>query len=73
MTIGKLVKVPTSVLARSTHNYSKALRMDESLQHESEVQRNMARQLRSQIPGGGGNLDDESDAAFERLVKMDHR
>ena len=45
--------------------------MDDSCQEESEVQRKIARQLRSQIPGGGGDLDDESDAAFERLVKMD--
>ena len=47
--------------------------MDDSRQEESEVQRREARRLRSEVPGGGGNLDDESDAAFERLVKMDQR
>ena len=73
MAIGKLTKIPTSVLARCTHAYSKALKMDDSRQEESEVQRKVAKQLRLQIPGGGGDLEDESDAAFERLVKMDQR
>ena len=73
MGIGKLVKLPKGILCRSIHAYSKALGMDPSRVEESEVQRLEARQLRSQLPGGGGNLDDESDAAFERLVKMDQR
>ena len=47
--------------------------MDDSRQQEAEVQRKEAKRLRSQIAGGGGDLDDESDAAFERLVKMDQR
>lgn len=47
--------------------------MDASRQYEAERQRMEARQLRLRMPGGGGNLDDESDAAFEKLVKMDHR
>ena len=71
--IGKLTKLPASILARCTHNYSKALAMDDSRREEAEVQRKAARQLRMQVPGGSGDLDDESDAAFERLVKMDHR
>jgi hypothetical protein len=71
--IGKLTKIPTSVLARCTHNYAKALKMDATRHEEAEVQRKSARKLRSEIPGGGGDLDDESDAAFERLVKMDQR
>ncbi|KAI0857704.1 hypothetical protein F4860DRAFT_505886 [Xylaria cubensis] len=71
--IGKLVKLPKAILCRSIHAYSKALGMDPSRREESEVQRVEARQLRSQLPGGGGNLEDESDAAFERLVKMDQR
>ncbi|KAL8743228.1 MAG: hypothetical protein Q9190_004404 [Brigantiaea leucoxantha] len=71
--IGRLTKIPTSLLARCAHAYSKALKMDDSRQEESEVQRREARRLRSEVPGGGGNLDDESDAAFERLVKMDQR
>ncbi|KAK2596202.1 hypothetical protein QQS21_006350 [Conoideocrella luteorostrata] len=71
--IGKLVKVPLAILCRCVHAYSKALSTDPSRQEESEVQRREARKLRSQIPGGGGDLDDESDEAFERLVKMDHR
>ncbi|KAI4279469.1 MAG: hypothetical protein L6R38_005036 [Xanthoria sp. 2 TBL-2021] len=73
--IGKLTNIPTSGLARCTHNYAKALRMDDSRQQEAEVQRKEAKRLRSQIAGGGGggDLDDESDAAFERLFKMDQR
>jgi hypothetical protein len=47
--------------------------MDATRHEEAEVQRKSARKLRSEIPGGGGDLDDESDAAFERLVKMDQR
>ncbi|KAL8658195.1 MAG: hypothetical protein Q9226_001193 [Calogaya cf. arnoldii] len=35
--IGKLTKIPTSSLARYTHNYAKALRMDDSRQQEAEV------------------------------------
>jgi hypothetical protein len=40
---------------------------------EVEIQRKEARSIRSEVPGGGGDLDDESDEAFERLVKMDQR
>jgi hypothetical protein len=40
---------------------------------ESERQRQEVRRLRLLIPGGPGNLGDESDEAFELLVKMDHR
>ncbi|KAI1097942.1 hypothetical protein F4804DRAFT_143064 [Jackrogersella minutella] len=71
--IGRLVKVPTGILARCVHAYSKALATDPSRQKESERQRVEARRLRSTLPEGGGDLDDESDEAFERLVKMDHR
>lgn len=71
--IGKLVKVPTALLARCTHAYSKALAMDPQRQEESEHQRQEARKVRLQVPGGPGDLDDESDEAFEKLVKMDHR
>ncbi|KAF4458057.1 NB-ARC and TPR domain protein [Fusarium austroafricanum] len=71
--IGKLVKVPLAILCRCVHAYSKALLTDPSRKQEAEFQRLEARRLRKQIPGGGGNLDDESDEAFERLVKMDHR
>ncbi|KAI0139030.1 hypothetical protein F4776DRAFT_47404 [Hypoxylon sp. NC0597] len=71
--IGKLVKVPTGILARCVHAYSKALATDPSRRKESERQRLEARRLRSSLPDGGGDLDDESDEAFERLVKMDHR
>ncbi|KAI0104454.1 hypothetical protein F4814DRAFT_430828 [Daldinia grandis] len=71
--IGKLVNVPTGILARCVHAYSKALRMDPSRREESETQRIEARRLRSSLPDGGGDLDDESDEAFEKLVKMDHR
>jgi hypothetical protein len=44
--------------------------MDPLRQGESEVQRLEARHLRSELPDGGGDLDDESDEAFEQLVKM---
>ncbi|KAI0115622.1 hypothetical protein GGR51DRAFT_503594 [Nemania sp. FL0031] len=71
--IGKLVKVPTGILSRCTHAFSKALAMDASRQDESERQRLEARRLRLAMPTGGGDLDDESDEAFEKLVKMDHR
>ncbi|KAI0377693.1 hypothetical protein F5Y04DRAFT_263483 [Hypomontagnella monticulosa] len=71
--IGKLVKVPASILARCVHAYSKALATDPSRQSESERQRMEARRLRASLPDGGGDLDDESDEAFEKLVKMDHR
>ncbi|KAH8803590.1 hypothetical protein F5884DRAFT_510069 [Xylogone sp. PMI_703] len=71
--IGKLVNVPTPILSRCYHVLSKALAMDGSRQEESEEARMEARRLRSKLPGGGGDLDDESDDAFERLVKMDHR
>lgn len=71
--IGKLVKVPLAILARCTHNFSKALKTDPSRQEEAERQRLEARNLRSQVPGGGGDLDDESDEAFESLIRMDHR
>ncbi|KAF2753267.1 hypothetical protein EJ05DRAFT_504920 [Pseudovirgaria hyperparasitica] len=71
--IGKLTKVPASILARCTHAYSKALACDATRREDSERQRQEARRLRTQIPGGGGDLDDESDEAFERLIKMDHR
>jgi len=73
MAIGKLVKVPVALLARCVHAYARALATDPARGEEAERQRLAARRLRSQIPGGGGDLDDESDAAFERLVKMDHR
>jgi len=71
--IGKLVKVPVGILSRCTHAFSKSLATDASRQEESEVQRKEARRLRSQLPDGGGNLDDESDTAYESIVKMDHR
>ncbi|KAI1654754.1 hypothetical protein F4813DRAFT_194925 [Daldinia decipiens] len=71
--IGKLVNVPTGILARCVHAYSKALGMDPSRQEESEIQRMEARRLRASLPDGGGDLDDETDEAFEKLVKMDHR
>ncbi|KAI1410375.1 hypothetical protein F5Y13DRAFT_192236 [Hypoxylon sp. FL1857] len=71
--IGRLVKVPTGILARCVHAYSKALATDPSRRKESERQRKEARRLRLSLPDGGGDLDDESDEAFERLVKMDHR
>ena len=71
--ISKLVKVPPGILARCTHAYSHALAMDPERHVESERQRQDARRLRLLIPGGPGNLGDESDEAFELLVKMDHR
>ncbi|KAI0888151.1 uncharacterized protein GGS22DRAFT_185531 [Annulohypoxylon maeteangense] len=71
--IGKRVKIPTGILARCVHAYSKALATDPSRLDESETQRLEARRLRSTLPDGGGDLDDEGDEAFERLVKMDHR
>ncbi|KAF2969313.1 hypothetical protein GQX73_g4250 [Xylaria multiplex] len=71
--IGRYVKVPTGILSRCTHALSKALAMEPSRQGEAERQRIEARRLRMQMPCGGGDLDDESDEAFERLVKMDHR
>ncbi|KAI0898720.1 hypothetical protein F4806DRAFT_506706 [Annulohypoxylon nitens] len=71
--IGKQVRIPTGILARCVHAYSKALATDPSRQEESERQRIEARWLRLTLPDGGGDLDDESDEAFERLVKMDHR
>lgn len=67
------MRVPTGILSRCTHAYSKALATDPLRQEEAERQRVEARRLRMQLPGGGGDLDDESDEAFERLVKMDHR
>lgn len=73
MAIRKLVKVSPGILYRCTHAYSKVLSTNPSLREESERQRLEARRLRSQLPDGGGDLDDESDAAFERFVKMDHR
>ncbi|KAI1458139.1 hypothetical protein F4805DRAFT_474585 [Annulohypoxylon moriforme] len=71
--IGRRVKIPTGIFARCVHAYSKALATDPSRSEESEQQRVEARRLRSTLPDGGGDLDDESDEAFERLVKMDHR
>ncbi|KAI1087828.1 hypothetical protein F5B19DRAFT_46663 [Rostrohypoxylon terebratum] len=71
--IGKQVRIPTGILARCVHAYSKALATDPSRQEDSDKQRLEARRLRSSLPDGGGDLDDESDEAFERLVKMDHR
>ncbi|KAK1830086.1 hypothetical protein QBC39DRAFT_426826 [Podospora conica] len=71
--IGKLVKVPIGILCRCIHAYSKALASDPTRVEEAEYQRQEARRLRSQIRGDHGDLDDESDEAFERLVKMDHR
>lgn len=47
--------------------------MDPTRLDDSERERQEARRVRSQIPGDPGDLDDESDQAFERLVKMDHR
>jgi hypothetical protein len=47
--------------------------MDPQRQEESEHQRQEARKVRLQVSGGPGDVDDESDEAFERLVKMDHR
>lgn len=73
MAIGKLVKVPIAILCRCMHAFSQALSNDPTRQEEAETQRQDARRLRAQIPGGSGDLDDESDEAFERLVKMDHR
>ncbi len=71
--IGKFVKVPIGILCRCIHAYSKALAMVPSREEESEYQRQEARRVRSLISGDAGDLDDESDEAFERLVKMDHR
>lgn len=71
--IGKLTNIPRGVLARCTHAYSEALKMDPSKQEEAEKQRLEARWLRSKLPNGGGDLDDESDLAFEMLVRMDQR
>ncbi|KAJ8124006.1 hypothetical protein ONZ43_g173 [Nemania bipapillata] len=71
--IGKLVKAPIGILCRCIHAYSKALAMDPTRAEEAEHQRQEARRLRAQIPGDSGDLDDESDQVFERLVKMDHR
>lgn len=71
--IGTLTKVPTGILCRCIHALSKALETDPSRLEEAETKRLEARRLRSQLPHGGGDLDDESDAAFESLVKMDHR
>ncbi|KAI1127032.1 hypothetical protein F5Y10DRAFT_266482 [Nemania abortiva] len=73
VTFGKRDKVPIGILSRCTHAYSKALGMDASRQEDSEKQRLEARRLRSEMPSKGGNLDDESDEAFDMLVKMDHR
>lgn len=67
------MRIPTGILARCVHAYSKALATDPSRQEDSERQRIEARRLRLTLPDGGGDLDDESDEAFERLVKMDHR
>jgi hypothetical protein len=47
--------------------------MDPSKAKESEEQRQEARRIRLLIPGGAGDLDDESDEAFDMLVKIDHR
>jgi hypothetical protein len=69
----KLVKVPPGILARCTHAYSRALAMDPERREEAEHQRLEARRLRLLISGGPGDLDDESNEAFELLVKMDHR
>lgn len=73
MTIGKLVKVPQGIVCRCIHAYSQALAMDPSRHGEAERQRLEARRLRSNLPNGAGNLNDESDEAFEKLVKMNHR
>ncbi|KAJ8131732.1 hypothetical protein O1611_g1895 [Lasiodiplodia mahajangana] len=70
---GKTSNVPIGILSRYTHAFSEALAMDPAQHDESEIQRLEARRLRSRMPGGGGDLDDESDAAFEKLVMMDHR
>ncbi|KAK1455472.1 hypothetical protein CMEL01_04232 [Colletotrichum melonis] len=72
-TIGRLVKVPIGILCRCIHAYSKALSLDPARKEEAEYQRQEARRVRSQILGDHGDLDDESDRAFDRLVKMDHR
>ncbi len=65
--------MPKGILARYIHAYSKALAMDPERREESERQRQEARNVRLLIPGGPGDLDDESDEAFELLVKMDQR
>jgi hypothetical protein len=71
--VGKLVKVPPGILARCTHAYSRALVIDPKRREKAKLQRLEARRLRLLIPGGPGDLDDESDEAFELLVKMNHR
>lgn len=74
MAIGRLVRAPVASLARCTRAYSKALATDPARQEEAERQRLEARRLRASLPDGtGGDLDDESDEAFERLVKMIER
>ena len=70
--IGKLCKAPTGILARATHMYSKALSMAGDGQ-ESERQRQEAQRLRMTLPAGSTDLDDESDEAYEMIVKMDQR
>ena len=73
VTLGRTTRVPVGVLSRYTHAYSKALSGDPARQQEAEDHRLEARRLRALIPGGGGDLDDESDKAFEMLVSMGQR
>jgi hypothetical protein len=50
------------------HAFAKALAMDPDRLEDAERQRRATRELRATLPDGGGDLDDESDEAFEMLV-----
>ena len=71
--IGNSVKLPNGILARCTHAYAVALAMDPARRDEAEAQRLEARRVRALVPGGPWDYDDDSDEAFEELIKMDHR
>ena len=71
--ISRSSRAPTCVLARYTHLLSKALLKDHERQIEGEKKKKEAQRLRKLLLPGHRDLDDESDAAYDRLVNIVQR
>jgi len=68
------LNVPTGIVARYNHGYSKALAADPEVPAvDAETQCKKVRELRRSLVCWAGDVEVESDDAFEKLCSFDYR
>jgi len=72
--VGETLNVPPGILARYTHGYSKALAAyPEAPAADAETQCKKAHELRRSLVSWAGDVEVDSDDAFEKLCSFDYR